>query len=104
MSRAVTPCTLGNGIAGYVVLKLVYWAFSQIQIGIVNLAPAAVVVTPVLHAYFDIVSGFIQTMVYTLLSMALIKNEVPEDIANKLDKEYEQEVTRINKLLDVESK
>ena len=94
----------GNGIAGYVVLKLVYWAFSQIQIGIVNLAPAAVVVTPVLHAYFDIVSGFIQTMVYTLLSMALIKNEVPEDIANKLDKEYEQEVSRINKLLDGVSK
>ena len=43
-------------------------------------------------------------MVYTLLSMALIKNEVPEDIANKLDKEYEQEVSRINKLLDGESK
>lgn len=94
----------GNAIAGYVVLKLVYWAFSQITIGVVSLAPAAVVVTPILHAYFDIVSGFIQTMVYTLLSMALIRNEIPEDISNKMDKEYEQEVSRINKILDVESK
>lgn len=94
----------GNGIAGYVVLKLVYWAFENITIGVVSLAPAAVVVTPFLHAYFDIVSGFIQTMVYTLLSMALVKNEVPEDIANKLDKEYEQEVTRINKILDGNTK
>ena len=94
----------GNGIAGYVVLKLVYWAFENITIGVVSLAPAAVVVTPILHAYFDIVSGFIQTMVYTLLSMALIKNEVPEDISTKLDKEYEQEVARINKILDSETK
>ena len=94
----------GNGIAGYVVLKLVYWAFEQITIGVVSLAPAAVIVTPFLHAYFDIVSGFIQTMVYTLLSMALVRNEVPEDIGIKLDKEYEQEVSRINKILDTEAK
>ena len=38
------------------------------------------------------------------LSMALIKNEVPEDISTKLDKEYEQEVARINKILDSETK
>ena len=101
---SITLRLFGNGIAGYVVLKLVYWAFDQITIGVVSLAPAAVVVTPFLHAYFDVVSGFIQTMVYTLLSMALIKNEVPEDIANKLDKEYDQEVSRINKILDTENK
>ena len=101
---SITLRLFGNAIAGYVVLKLVYWAFDQIIIGVVSFAPAAVVVTPFLHAYFDIVSGFIQTMVYTLLSMALIKNEVPEDIVNKLDKEYEQEVSRINKILDTEAK
>ena len=43
-------------------------------------------------------------MVYTLLSMALIKNEVPEDLSNKLDKEYETEVSKFNSMLNMEEK
>lgn len=101
---SITLRLFGNAIAGYVVLSLVYWAFDNIKIGLISLAPAAVIVTPVLHAYFDVVSGFIQTMVYTLLSMALIKNEVPEDLSNKLDKEYETEVSKFNSMLNMEDK
>ena len=101
---SITLRLFGNAIAGYVVLSLVYWAFDNIRIGLVSLAPAAVIVTPVLHVYFDIVSGFIQTMVYTLLSMALIRNEVPEDLSNQLDKEYETEVSKFNSMLNMEEK
>ena len=77
---SITFRLFGNAIAGYVIMKLIYWAFDQIIIGSISFAPLAMFVTPILHAYFDIFSGFIQTTVFTLLSMALIKNEVPENV------------------------
>ena len=84
----------GNAVAGYVIMRLIYWAFEEITIGVVSLAPAAALITPVLHAYFDVFSGFIQTTVFTLLSMALIKNEVPEDVQNKYEKQAKLESTK----------
>jgi F-type H+-transporting ATPase subunit a len=89
----------GNAIAGYVIMELVYWAFSQIQVGIVNFGPLAVVVTPFLHAYFDLFSAYIQTLVFTLLSMALIKNEVPEDISEKNTTKYLNDTASYNALI-----
>ena len=77
---SITFRLFGNAIAGYVIMKLIYWAFDQIIIGSISFAPLAMFVTPILHEYFDIFSGFIQTTVFTLLSMALIKNEVPENV------------------------
>ena len=37
------------------------------------------IVTPILHAYFDLFSGLIQTVVFLFLSMIFIANEGPED-------------------------
>ena len=37
------------------------------------------IITPVLHAYFDLFSGLIQTTVFLFLSMIFIANEGPED-------------------------
>ena len=41
-------------------------------------------VTPVLHAYFDLFSGLIQTVVFLFLSMIFIANEGPEDDIEEL--------------------
>ena len=43
-------------------------------------------ITPILHMYFDLFSGFIQTTVFVLLSMLFISNEVPdaEDLEQKV--------------------
>lgn len=92
----------GNAIAGFVIMKLVYWAFDQIIINSISLAPAAVLITPVLHAYFDVFSGFIQTTVFTLLSMALIKNEVPEEISVQIEKESRNKKNKVNSLKAIE--
>ena len=42
--------------------------------------PVAAVVTPVLHAYFDLFSGFMQTTIFITLSMLFFNSEIPEDI------------------------
>ena len=94
----------GNAVAGYVIMKLIYWAFTQISIASANLGPAAIVVTPVLHAYFDLFSGFIQTTVYLLLSMALVKNEVPDDVQAKYEKQVKSnQVSREKNIPAVET-
>ena len=43
-------------------------------------------ITPILHAYFDLFSAFIQTAVFIMLTMLFVANEVPdeEDIKEKL--------------------
>lgn len=98
---SITFRLFGNAIAGYVIMELIYWAFDQIAIGSLSLSPLAIFITPVLHAYFDVFSGFIQTTVFTLLSMALIKNEVPEDIQLEYEK---KEKTKSENLKTLESK
>ena len=40
----------------------------------------APVITPILHAYFDLFAGFIQTLVFVTLTMVLIGNDMPEDV------------------------
>ena len=39
----------------------------------------APVLTPLLHAYFDLFSGFIQTLVFVTLTMVLIGNDMPDE-------------------------
>lgn len=77
----------GNAIAGWVLMSIVYSAlgelssmiFSFIDSG-VNSLFIAPIVTPILHAYFDLFSGFIQTTVFIFLTMIFIGQELPEDI------------------------
>lgn len=89
----------GNAVAGYVIMRMVYWAFKVNHLTFAGgyISPA-VIVAPVLHAYFDVFSAYIQTTVFTLLSMALIKNEVPEDIANQKEKEYKESLAKLEEV------
>ncbi len=82
----------GNAISGFVLMSLVYTAleslsstiFSFITIGELNSVFLAPFITPILHAYFDLFSGAIQTLVFTMLTMINISQEDPDDSEEEL--------------------
>lgn len=83
---SLTMRLFGNAISGWTLMTLVYWAFENLSNMIIpnlpaGFAPIAPIITPVLHAYFDIFSGFIQTTVFIFLTMIFIAQEGPEDIS-----------------------
>ena len=81
----------GNGIVGWVLLTLInnglkfisniIFAFAGQNLSQLFLVP---IVTPLLHAYFDLFSGFVQTMVFVFLTTLLIAQEKPEDIEDEV--------------------
>ena len=62
----------GNALAGYCILTITYLAFS-----IPDSMSFGFVITPVLHAYFDIFDGLIQMAVFTMLTMVNVAQEAP---------------------------
>lgn len=83
----------GNAIAGWVLMSLVYYALENISILIFSFLPTGVgslfiapFIAPILHLYFDLFSGFIQTTVFCMLSMMLIGQEGPDDDESELNK------------------
>ncbi len=68
---SLTLRLFGNAIAGWVLLTLVDWALS----GAMAAIPFA---TPLLHAYFDVFSSYIQTLVFTFLTCLFVVQERPE--------------------------
>ncbi|MDD7316047.1 MAG: F0F1 ATP synthase subunit A [Bacillales bacterium] len=69
---SITLRMFGNAIVGWVLLALVDWALDY-GVSIIG-------VTPLLHAYFDLVSGLIQTLVYVYLTSLLVAQERPEEL------------------------
>lgn len=77
----------GNAVAGWTLMTLIYSALNGLGTVVItavgeNLTVGAMVapfITSILHAYFDLFSGFIQTTVFISLSAILIGQEVPED-------------------------
>ena len=80
----------GNILCGGIMMQLVYGATSALSNAIARLFGAegsvfnfmGPLIAPVLHAYFDLFSGFIQTLVFVTLTMVLIGNDIPEDVRN----------------------
>lgn len=62
----------GNALAGYCILTITYLAFS-----IPDGMSFGFIVTPLLHAYFDIFDGLIQMAVFTMLTMVNVAQEAP---------------------------
>ena len=60
----------GNVVSGTVIMALIYGLLSKIAF----LWPG------VLHAYFDVFSGAIQTYVFCMLTMVWITQKIPEDV------------------------
>lgn len=78
----------GNMLCGGIMMQLVYSASQSLSniiagwlgntSGVINfMAP---IIAPLLHAYFDVFAGFIQTLVFVTLTMVLIGNDMPDEV------------------------
>jgi F-type H+-transporting ATPase subunit a len=86
----------GNITCGGIMMQLVYQGaqlasnaiaglFTHSSVQVFNfMAP---VIAPLLHAYFDLFSGFVQTLVFVTLTMVLIGNDMPEE-AKAVEPDY----------------
>ena len=78
----------GNILCGTIMMQLIYGATQALSNALASFFGAkggvfnfmAPLIAPVLHAYFDLFSGFIQTLVFVTLTMVLIGNDMPEDV------------------------
>lgn len=98
---SLTLRMFGNAISGWVLLGIVNWALEGVSASMLNMiagSPSDLLLvpfmTPLLHAYFDLFSGFIQTLVFTYLTALFIAQERPSDAVTEnvlpLRKEIEQ--------------
>lgn len=77
----------GNAVAGMTLMSLLYAFLGSLgptlfQIAGENIHVGTFIapfVTPLLHAYFDLFSGFIQTTVFISLMTILVGQEIPEE-------------------------
>lgn len=76
----------GNALAGSIIMTVCYWGCSMLSEALIAIPflgdPfnfSAVFITPVLHAYFDVFSGYIQSLVFIYLSCQFVAQEIPED-------------------------
>lgn len=79
----------GNILCGGIMMQLIY-SFSQyLSNTIAGLFVSgsgnvfnfvAPIISPLLHAYFDVFAGFIQTLVFVTLTVVLVGNDIPDDI------------------------
>ena len=78
----------GNILCGGIMMQLIYSFCQFLSDKIVGLFTAtdgsvfnfvAPILSPLLHAYFDLFAGFIQTLVFVTLTIVLIGNDIPED-------------------------
>ena len=84
---SMTLRLFGNAISGWALMSIVYWALQNLSkllfqfMGDIgwNQMFIAPFVTPLLHLYFDLFSGFIQTTIFIFLTMINIGIEAPED-------------------------
>ncbi len=70
----------GNIIAGSILMKVIYAMLSSISSAIPVLHGFnlfGVIIAPVLHFYFDLFSGAMQTYIFVILSVSFIGKELP---------------------------
>lgn len=69
-----------NMLSGTIIMTLLYAAmsyFTGLIIPGMQFNILGVVVAPVLHSYFDLISGLLQTFIFTTLTMIFIGKELP---------------------------
>lgn len=76
----------GNALAGWTLMSVVYYACETLSQMIFSFLPAgfntlfiAPIITPLLHAYFDLFAAVIQTTIFIMLTMMFISNEQPDE-------------------------
>lgn len=92
----------GNAVAGYILMFLVYWGTGILSEAVFHLSEwniFGMIIAPWLHAYFDIFGAFIQTLIFTTLTMLLIASEIPAPVnidPEKLKRKLEKQKSREN--------
>ena len=88
---SMTLRMFGNAVVGWVLLGLLNTGLETLSANIFSFIPQGPnsiflvpILTPLLHAYFDLFSGFVQTMVFTFLTALFIAQERPEDIEEEV--------------------
>lgn len=85
---SLTMRLFGNALAGWTIMTLIYAVLKSSGDAVINFIDGSIlntggfiapIATPILHAYFDLFSGLIQTTVFLFLSMIFISNEGPEE-------------------------
>lgn len=84
---SLTMRLFGNAIAGWALLTIVEDALSELSANIFSFIPngwGGLILPPIplaiLHAYFDLFSGLIQTIVFISLTAIFIGQEIPEEL------------------------
>lgn len=75
ISEIATPISLslrlfGNILGGTIIMGLVY--------NFIPVIAKVLGIPSVLHAYFDVFAGFLQTFIFVILSMTFIKDKIPD--------------------------
>lgn len=94
---SLTLRLFGNAVSGFCIMSLVYYALEGLAdvicggafagaIGIQSIWIAPLV-TPLLHLYFDLFSGFIQTLVFSMLTLIYVSQEQAEEDENQVIEE-----------------
>lgn len=76
----------GNALSGFTLMAIIYWALGNVSNmifgNLISGGWASIIlpplITPVLHAYFDLFSGAIQTLIFLMLTMIQIAQEDPD--------------------------
>lgn len=76
----------GNALSGYTLMSMVYMALGKISNlifgGFISGGASYIILpplfTPILHAYFDVFSGAIQTLIFIMLTMIQVAQEDPD--------------------------
>ena len=99
---SMTLRLFGNAISGWALMSIVYWGLGNLSSLIFTFMPVideannfngifiAPIVTPFLHAYFDLFSGFIQTTIFIFLTMINISIEAPDEDIDGISMEGER--------------
>lgn len=90
---SLTLRIFGNALSGYVLMTILYSALEGVSANVfsfitarfadgsaVNTVFLAPLVTWILHLYFDLWAGFIQTTVFLSLTTIYVGQEIPEDL------------------------
>ena len=76
----------GNALSGFTLMGIIYWALGGVSAnifgGFISEGWSSIILPPtitwILHAYFDVFSGAIQTLIFLMLTMIQIAQEDPE--------------------------
>ena len=84
---SMTLRMFGNAIVGWILIGLINSSLESLSASLFSFMGEGVssiwfvpIGTPLLHAYFDLFSGFVQTMVFVFLTALFIAQERPDDI------------------------